>query len=325
MNHSDRVASDVAVDLSIILCTRNRVHALRACLAALDLQEVAEVHGEVILVDNGSTDETSAVMERFAAQAEGQVPVQRIHVAEPGLSRARNAGVRTARGQVLVFLDDDVYLGENYLRIARNVLDVYELDYCGGRILLYDPSDADYGCSRGEAFRRIPPGSFVHPNLMQGANMIIHRRVFDRVGLFDPRLGAGMQFRCEDLDMIARASLAGFVGAHVPELVVYHHHRRKPGADIEKLIRDNDYARGAFFAKFILEGHMHYLQGWMRRSIRPRRLRWTVKRLPNTFREAQGALAYARVYGVRDGYVNGRGASVPQLRDGVEAGFVRVE
>lgn len=120
---------------------------------------------------------------------------------------------------------------------------------------------------------------------IQGANMIVQRTVFERIGGFDPEFGAGTRFRCEDIDLVARASMAGFTGAHIPELVVYHHHGRKVGPQTRRLERENDYACGAYYAKFILNGHPSFIFGWLRLALRP----WRVRGL---YWELRGALDY---------------------------------
>jgi glycosyltransferase involved in cell wall biosynthesis len=275
--------------LSLILCTRNRADALARCLRRLPTSALSAADGELILVDNGSSDETPALLRRFADAAACPVSV----VTEPreGLSRARNAGVREAAGRTLVFTDDDCYLGDGYVRTARTVFGEANFSYCGGRILLHDPADARYGLREQTAFERIPPFSFIPPGQFQGANLVVHRRVFANIGLFDPRLGVGTPFRCGDLDLVARASQAGFAGAHVPELVVYHHHGRA-GEDIRALDAANDYACGAYYAKFLRGGELSYLRGWLAEGLLSRKdLRVT---LPKMVREVKGALHFVR-------------------------------
>jgi len=276
--------------LSLIICTRNRADALGRCLDHLSTCDLAADDGEVILVDNGSSDNTPAVMQSFAKRVE--CPVEIVEEPTAGLSRARNAGVRRAEGDTIIFTDDDCYLGENYLRAANEVFADGQLSYCGGRILLHDSSDAAYGLEEQDTFELIPPHSFIPPGRFQGANLVVHRRVFDEIGLFDPELGAGTPFRCEDLDFVARASHAGFTGAHVPELVVYHHHGRKPGEDIRALDAANDYACGAYYAKFLRRGHLSYLRGWLAEGLFSRKdVRVTV---PKFIRELKGAFDYLR-------------------------------
>lgn len=276
--------------LSLIICTRNRAEALGRCLENLSTFDLATVKAEVILVDNGSSDNTLAVMRTFAKQTECPVKIVEEHTA--GLSRARNAGVRRADGDTIAFTDDDCYLGENYFRVASEVFEDEPYSYCGGRILLYDPTDAKYGVEERKTFELVPPNSFIPPGRFQGANLVVHRRVFDEIGLFDPELGAGTPFRCEDLDFVARASHAEFTGAHVPELVVYHHHRRKPGEDIQSLDAANDYACGAYYAKFLRRGHVSYLWGWLQEGLLSRKdVRVTI---PKFGRELKGAFDYLR-------------------------------
>ena len=75
-------------------------------LMAFDVQAGAPVT-EVIVVDNNSTDDTAGVVRQCASALQRVVPVQYQHEPVQGLSRARNAGVRAARGEIVAFLDDD--------------------------------------------------------------------------------------------------------------------------------------------------------------------------------------------------------------------------
>jgi glycosyltransferase involved in cell wall biosynthesis len=272
-----------SISLSLIICSRNRAEALGNCLKAINSEEMRAVGGELILVNNGSTDKTEAVMLCF--QKCVSFPVEIVNETTPGLARARNSGLAKARGETIVFTDDDCYLEPGFLLKAAAVFAKGQFDYCGGRILLYDEHDSPYGCDLREDFHLIPKHSFVSPGEFQGANMVVHRRVVEKIRGFDAMLGAGTPFRCEDIEYCARASMAGFVGAHVPELVIYHHHGRKPGAEIGALGKANDYARGAYYMKFLLQGKLKYLTGWFKLSLDWREWRMTV-------REIHGALDY---------------------------------
>jgi hypothetical protein len=152
------------------------------------------------------------VMCSFRDKAE--FPVTVIKERTPGKCNAINSGLATARGGIIAFTDDDCYEAPDY--IGTEVFSTRPIDYCGGRILLFDEFDSLYACDLDPRFCLIPPRTFLDPGDIQGANMIFRRAVIDRLGWFDARIRAGTPFRCE--------AWAGFTGAHVPELVVFHHH-----------------------------------------------------------------------------------------------------
>ena len=269
--------------LSVIICSKDRASGLESCLGKLPVPEMLATSAELILVDNASSDNTAEVMRAYQRSA----PFSVILVSEPrpGLSLARNAGLAAATTDLIVFTDDDCYFGDGYLLRTRELFHQPAFDYCGGRIMLYDQTDSPYGCSSRLNFELIPPNSFVRAGQIQGANMVVTRKVVDAIGGFDPMLGAGTPFRCEDIDYCARASLAGLVGAYVPELIVYHHHGRKPGKDIGRFISANDVARGAYYAKYVMRGRWDYLRSWLRL------MRWNP--IATTRRELRGAFSYA--------------------------------
>ncbi len=99
-------------ELSVIVATRDRAKFLSRALESLARQRNAPPF-EVIVVDNGSRDETpSVVAERRGA---ADVDVRRLYVPEPNRGAARNAGIAAARGRTVVFVDDDVWLPEGFL------------------------------------------------------------------------------------------------------------------------------------------------------------------------------------------------------------------
>ena len=271
--------------LSLLICTRDRAEQLARCLSALPTEDIRAVGAEVVLVDNASSDATPDVLRAFARDA--AYPVRVLREETPGRSFALNAGVAAAQGDLIAFSDDDCYLGPGYLRTALSEFSRGTFQYAGGRILLHDPSDARIAVNYSRRCRMFPPGSFLRPGVIQGANMIVTRKVLEKAGRFDEEMGAGSRFRCEDIDLLGRASMAGFTGAFIPALVVYHHHGRKPGAGTDALHRANAHGRGAYYAKFILNGHLKYLLGWAWRSAAP----WRMARIPD---EIRGAREYAR-------------------------------
>lgn len=110
-----RAADGAAVDYSVVIPAYNEEACLPATLAALQCaMEAVPYRGEIIVVDNASTDSTTAVAERFGAAV----------VSEPfrQIARARNTGARAARGRFLVFLDGDTILPPPLLQKALALL-----------------------------------------------------------------------------------------------------------------------------------------------------------------------------------------------------------
>ncbi|MFD2237505.1 glycosyltransferase family 2 protein [Aureimonas populi] len=273
--------------ISLIICTRNRGPQLKQALERLPHSDIAAHGAEVVLVDNGSTDTTQEVVRAF--QAGAAYPVVLVHEARKGLSNARNAGLRASRGEIILFTDDDCYLAPDYVTKARAAFARREFDFCGGRILLHDPQDYPIAIYDEPLAKRYPARSVVEAGYFQGASLNFRRSVWEAIGDFDAGLGAGTPFRCEDIEWVARALMAGFTGAHEPSLVVHHHHGRQDPHEVRALERDNDLARGAFYMVMMLGGHLSYGRAFAKRLARTVKKPATAGR---TFREIGGAAAY---------------------------------
>jgi glycosyltransferase involved in cell wall biosynthesis len=95
-------------DATVVIATRDRAEFLRASLACLGKQTAAG-RFDVVVADNGSTDDTAAVIQAAAPLARG------VHVAEPNRGKARNAGIAAAGGRIVVFCDDDTLPPERFV------------------------------------------------------------------------------------------------------------------------------------------------------------------------------------------------------------------
>ena len=292
---------------SVVMCTRNRGDRLAAALDSIDRIELGG-EWEFILVDNGSTDGTPDAAKAFAARTR----IRNFRcVVEPaaGLSRARNRGVRESRGDLIAFTDDDCYAEPDWLRELTFPFQFEKIGFCGGRILLFDPTDAPVTISWSDTPRTYPPNGFVNAGDIQGANMAFRREVLEKIGLFDPVFGAGAAYAAEDLDALWAASRAGWHGLYWPKAVVHHHHGRK-AADIESLMRGYMFGRGALVAKTLLSAR--HVKTAIRESafvltqLRHSPLPWHRK----VYWEMQGFFSY-----VRSGRAGGN-----SRRDGTAAG-----
>ena len=278
------------MQLSLIVCTRNRAARLPEFLARIASLEPPAGGWELILVDNASTDATPDLIDRFARSA--SFPVQCLPAGVPGLALARNMGLVHARGDILAFTDDDCYPQRDYLRALIDIFDEGRDGFVGGRVVLHDPDDARVCVNDGGTAIDIPPRSFVPAGLIHGANMAIRRDVLRAVGEFDPLLGAGAPCVAgEDIDYIARAVWAGYGGRYDPRPLVAHHHGRRPGADAELQMRAYDFGRGAYYTKRLLDPRSRrvYLSAWYwdgRQHLRERRI-------GRLLRELAGGARYA--------------------------------
>jgi GT2 family glycosyltransferase len=246
------------VDLSIIVCTRNRRDSLKACLdsIALSLSAISDITTEIVVVDNGSRDGTGDLLRSWATAAACSMTV--VEEAKGGLARARNRGVAAATGRLLAFTDDDCRLSRTHLRdlVSHDRVDS-EPVVRGGRVELGDPQDLPCTIKSNMERRRldrrqrmtldIAPAGFI-----LGCNMAMRRVVFDKLGSFDERFGAGAAFKSgEDTDFVLRAYFAGIPVEYVPDMVVYHFHGRRNSHQLARLLASYDEGDGALYAKFL--------------------------------------------------------------------------
>jgi GT2 family glycosyltransferase len=214
---------------SVVIATYNRADDLRGTLESLAGLRPAGAW-EAIVVDNNSTDDTRAVVE--AAARAFPAPLHYVFEKEQGRSPALNAGIRRARGEIVVTTDDDVRVEADWLDRAGEGLDRLGCGYVGGRVLPIwgGPRPAwlpdrggrhwaviallDYGPEPIEFGARVP----------LGVNMAFRRGAFERAGLLDPHTGrrAGTLLGQEVREWCIRARAAGVRGFYVPEMVVRH-------------------------------------------------------------------------------------------------------
>ncbi len=176
-------------DCSIIICTRNRAANLAQTLHAF--QSVKVPNGwvvEMIVADNGSTDETASVIKEARHPT---IEIRHLYELRPGKSRAQNAALAQARGEVLLFTDDDVKPAANWLECMALPLIENRCEAVAGRIRL-SPELRRWWQTRMHAIwlADVPELEADSPELV-GASMGIHRRVFELIDGFDEELGPG--------------------------------------------------------------------------------------------------------------------------------------
>lgn len=254
-------------NFSLIVCTRNRCEKLSKMLDYIDQKIVRRLQGELVLVNSASTDCSLEQMFEYKEKAEIQVTV--LDIKRPGNGLARREGAKAAKGKTLIFLDDDCYPDNSYLFRACNVLDEHDISFCGGRILLYSETDLKYTVNYYEKYIYFKPHSCIAAGTIQGGNFIINKDVLLKIGNFNPYIGAGCDLVGEDIEIAGRASMKGYSGAYVPELVVYHDHGRKDVRELIPVKKKYAVGRGAYYASMIWHGYFKYIVFWFARSILP--------------------------------------------------------
>ena len=272
------------VVLSLVICTRDRAPQLETCLERVSRLSSGTAW-ELLVVNNGSTDGTRLLLERFR-----QSPIPGFKVVEeplPGLGRARNRGWRAASGEIVAFTDDDCYPAKEYVDRMVGCFADPAIGFIGGRVRLGDPGDFPIAIKDLDRRFEIEPKSFIRAGLLPGANMAFRRTVLEGISGFDDSFGAGTPFACEDVDAIARASASGWRGAYDPRPVVDHHHGRNR-AEAAQLMRAYDLGRGAYYVKCLANPALRLKCGgaWG--------LRLLTQNPARTAREMRGALAYLR-------------------------------
>ncbi|MBB4235973.1 glycosyltransferase [Rhizobium esperanzae] len=233
--------------ISIVLSTRDRANQLAQALEYFH-GLIYDGNFEIIIVNNGSKDNTSEVIADFAAKA--TFPVHEVVERTPGLANARNAGVNAGKGDIFVFTDDDCYVDPNFLTEITLPFKWKDIGFVGGRITLFDETDALMTVRYDERPMTYFKLTFVPPGHIQGACMAFRKEVLQSIHNFDPIFGAGAHFPAEDFDAVLRTLNAGWYGIYWPEAHVRHHHGRKE-EDVAKLLKGYSLGRGAVFAKLI--------------------------------------------------------------------------
>ncbi|HEV7524125.1 MAG TPA: glycosyltransferase [Acidimicrobiia bacterium] len=227
-------AVDASVpSMTVVVCTRDRTDLLHDCLTSLLAVDSGPV--EILVVDNAPSDDgTRALTEELGVR----------YAVEPcpGLDFARNRALKLSRGDVIVFVDDDVVVDRYWLEGLRSVWSRHpDAGMVTGQIMPLElETDAQIAFETRGGFRggneqiryegMTREGDPIYPYgpgmFGAGANMSIRREVALRLGGFDEALDTGPPLPGGgDIDMMHRVLRAGFALVYEPRVVVFHRHR----------------------------------------------------------------------------------------------------
>jgi glycosyltransferase involved in cell wall biosynthesis len=246
----DSADAECVPEVSVVITTRDRAGLLEPTLASLAAQATGDTSWELILIDNGSTDTTPAVI----AAASAQLPIRSYRFEPAGKCRAQNFALEQVRGELVVFSDDDVSCEPGWLNaLWRAAVCWPDADLFGGaiRVRLIDgvPDWLDNEAGRAiierhcahyhprddEGFSDVPP---------IGPNMAVRKRTLVDIR-FDENVGPdGTQdyIKGGDTDLNQTLMARGHRCVFVPGAVV-HHHAYARQLRLEELVR-GAYRRG---------------------------------------------------------------------------------
>lgn len=217
--------------LSVVIPTYNRLPILRTCLRALESQELTAPISdyEVVVVDDGSTDETVAWLHEHSSELPH---VRLIRQEHGGPAQGRNRGVQAARGDVIVFIDSDLVVTSGFLRCHALALERFWNRHGHRRCFTYG---AVINTSNFEAPTREPHKlSDLSWAYFATGNVAIDRELLETAGLFDT---AFHLYGWEDLELGERLRRLGVTLVRVPEAAGYHWHPALSLEQIPDLIR----------------------------------------------------------------------------------------
>ena len=228
--------------ISIIICTFNRFQDLELALKSLKDQKFEKNNFEILIVDAGSTDKISEIIDRFSIFLQ----IRFFSVPHLGLSEARNFGIRNASCDIIAFLDDDAIADPAWLEQIQTSFREHGMCACGGKsILLYDTplphwlnnrmlgllGQFDYGTT---GFFLDTPDK--NP---AGLNMAFMKKTFYLIGYFNPDLGrsGGNLLSNEEVDLFQKIRRKNLKIYYNPKMLVYHH------VNIERTTKEYFYKR----------------------------------------------------------------------------------
>lgn len=217
---------------SIVIPLYNGATLISACLNALLPQVQRRADAEVLVIDNGSTDEPSTVLRSYAHA----IHLHRLTF-NGGFATAVNAGIRLSQGQVIILLNQDAIVQPGWLdALLAHVERVPNAAIVGSKCIRADGTldhaggvirrPLFYTAHLGAGEADLPEYNIARTcDYVTGAAIALRRNVLDRIGLFDPGFYPGYY---EETDLCLRAEAAGYEVWYAPSAVVLHHSDRTP-------------------------------------------------------------------------------------------------
>ncbi len=218
--------------LSVIFCTYNREKYIYNAMKSIAEQTYPHLNYEIVLVNNNSTDDTEAICNKFQAD----YPHIEFHYFieyNQGLSYARNRGVKESKGDILIFVDDDATVFDNYLSAIDSFFNAHpEVSACGGPIVPVYEVDKPKWLSHyteqligGALYEGDKNKPFRNGKYPGGGNSAFRKEIFEKYGLFNVELGrkgTGL-IGAEEKDLYDRLTKGKETFYYLPQMGIHHY------------------------------------------------------------------------------------------------------
>lgn len=260
------------LDVSIIICTKDRPSDLVRCLENIIETRINFEYREIIVVDS-SSGELRRINQKNVEKLGGKY----IFEYRKGLSNARNTGIRSSSSDIIVFADDDFIVDKNWIKALIENYDNPDIVCCTGNMPPYRDDSVSDIFEESITFERgnkrriftkedISMAKFLGPIMLIGKKRLrdktpvpwvigagfcsFNRHIFDIIGYFDPELGTGTPSKGgEDLDIFYRIIKSGYKIIYEPKAVIYHNHRKNLD-DILDVAYNNGWGSRTFIGKY---------------------------------------------------------------------------
>jgi glucosyl-dolichyl phosphate glucuronosyltransferase len=215
------------IAISAIIPTLNRSDGLRRALESLRDQTLPPDKYEIIVVDNGSTDDTQKLVAEFMNAESPGAAARFIREERLGHHFARHAGIRVARGAILAFIDDDAIADPRWLEALIDAFKDRKAGCVGGKIKpVWEVEPPEWVRSYGaSSFGGLNLGDELvelkTPNIY-GSNFSIRKSLFFTVHGFNPDSIGDFWFGDGETGLLLKVLQAGWKIIYTPEAVVWH-------------------------------------------------------------------------------------------------------
>lgn len=216
--------------VSIIIPAYNDPDGLHDTLESLIVQDYPHDYFEIIIADNGSTDETLDVAQKYKQKHNGMIKIVIENTIQSSYA-ARNKGICLSKGSVLAFVDADMSMDADWLKRISKYLEKYDADYLACNVKVYTTDDST--AALYDKLTGFPIEKYINSNhFAPTCCLVIKRQIIDIVGNFNSLL-----ISSGDYEFGNRVYRKGYPLHYRPDIVMYHPARNTLKKMVKKGIR----------------------------------------------------------------------------------------